>query len=136
MVKIELKFTSPSKLETLNNPTEVNKVQWTYGGNNEYPLSLDIEKWQICSDVNGKAAYITNWLVNQETNAMVLPEESGDSYSKIDFAFVVSMLGQIVKRDDLIRYLNDLKEAFENIDTDEQKVPKHENTDENRNNNQ
>jgi hypothetical protein len=136
MTKIELKFTSPIKLETLSSPTKVNKVQWTYGGNNEYPLNLDIEMWQICSDANEKAAHITNWFVNQEINAMVLPEESDDSYSKIDFAFAVSMLGQIVKRNDLIRYLSGLKEAFAKMDADEQKVSKHENMDENGNNNQ
>jgi hypothetical protein len=123
MRKIELKFTSPSKLETLDSSTKVNKVQWFYGEDNEYPLSLDIEQWQICSDVNGKVAHITDWLVKEETNAMILQEESNTSYKKIDFAFAVSMLGQLVNRNDLVQYLSGLKEAFENTDADTPKVP-------------
>jgi hypothetical protein len=58
MEKIQLKFTSPGKLETLSSSTEINKVVWTYGDSSEYPLSLDITKWHVCSDVNGKTSML------------------------------------------------------------------------------
>jgi hypothetical protein len=36
------------------------------------------------------------------------------------------MLGQIVNRNDLVRYLSGLEEAFEKIDADTPKTPKQE----------
>jgi hypothetical protein len=66
---------------------------------------------------------------------MLLPEESDSSYSKIDFAFAVSMLGQVVNKNDLVRYLLELQEEFENMSSDLPETPKQDIEDSNNNNN-
>lgn len=112
MEKLELKFVAPRVLDELREAKPLDKEQWFYNADKTMPLSLDIENWQICCEANNINAHITEWRVNQDSNAMVVDNEESD-YEKISFPFSAAMLGQIVRKEDLIRFLGELQEAFE-----------------------
>ncbi len=111
MEKLELRFTAPKVLNELKESQSLDKKQWFFGGDESMPLLLDIDNWIIHCDANNTEAHITNWKVNQDKNAMIVEED--ENYENITFSFSASMLGQIVKKDDLIRFLGELQEVFQ-----------------------
>lgn len=74
---------------------------------------LNLDNWTIYSD-RGQTAHITEWKVNQNAHSMVLGQAGGDNYQKIDLAFVISMLGQLMSHNDLVNYLEQLRKEFIN----------------------
>lgn len=103
----ELKFEAPRYLNELREATQTNKQQWTHGSSSA-PLVLELDTWEI--GYEGTFAHITEWHVNQSNCTMIL--EAGTGYEEIDFPFCVAMLGQIVSREDFLKYFSELQEEF------------------------
>ena len=101
-------------LYELNNAKEAvlfNKYNWFYGGDLSNKLWLNLDNWTIYSD-RGQIAHITEWKVNQNAHSMVLGQDAGNNYQKIDLPFAMAMLGQLVSREDLVCYLKQLPKEF------------------------
>ena len=111
-MELVLKFSAPQELNNLKNASSLEKYTWVYGSNSSEELKLDLETWVISSEKQEKSAHITQWKVNQQEHSMILEEDSNESYQEIDLSFAVAMLGQLVGREDLIRYLKQLKKEF------------------------
>ena len=111
-MELVLKFSAPQELNNLKNASSLEKYTWVYGSNSSEELKLDLETWVISSEKQEKSAHITQWKVNQQEHSMILEEDSNESYQEIDLSFAVAMLGQLVSREDLIRYLKQLKKEF------------------------
>lgn len=103
----ELKFEAPRYLNELREATQTNKQQWTHGSSSA-PLVLELDTWEI--GYEGTFAHITEWHVNQSNCTMIL--EAGTGYEEIDFPFCAAMLGQIVSREDFLKYFSELQEEF------------------------
>ena len=111
-MELVLKFSAPQELNNLKNASSLEKYTWVYGSNSSEELKLDLDTWIISSKEQEKSAHITQWKVNQQEHSMILEEDSNESYQEIDLSFAVAMLGQLVGREDLIRYLKQLKKEF------------------------
>ncbi len=111
-MELVLNFLAPQELNNLKEAGSLEKYTWVYGSNSSEELKLDLETWVISSEKQEKSAHITQWKVNQQEHSMILEEDSNESYQEIDLSFAVAMLGQLVGREDLIRYLKQLKKEF------------------------
>jgi hypothetical protein len=114
MSKIKLEFKSPKALNDLKQGEEVAKEIWKYFKIPNSELTIDLENWNIECSENSKKDKITNWLVNEQEHQMQLNDETEiDNFEELSYTFAVSMLGQLVDRVDLIKYLTSLQVAFE-----------------------
>lgn len=111
-MELVLNFLAPQELNNLKEAGSLEKYTWIYGVNSSDELKLDLDTWIISSKEQEKSAHITQWKVNQQEHSMILEEDSNESYQEIDLSFAVAMLGQLVGREDLIRYLKQLKKEF------------------------
>lgn len=111
-MELVLNFSAPQELNNLKEAGSLEKYTWIYGVNSSDELKLDLDTWIISSKEQEKSAHITQWKVNQQEHSMILEEDSNESYQEIDLSFAVAMLGQLVGREDLIRYLKQLKKEF------------------------
>ena len=111
-MELVLNFSAPQELNNLKEAGSLEKYTWIYGVNSSGELKLDLDTWIISSKEQEKSAHITQWKVNQQEHSMILEEDSNESYQEIDLSFAVAMLGQLVSREDLIRYLKQLKKEF------------------------
>jgi hypothetical protein len=111
-MELVLNFSAPQELNNLKEAGSLEKYTWIYGVNSSDELKLDLDTWIISSKEQEKSAHITQWKVNQQEHSMILEEDSNESYQEIDLSFAVAMLGQLVSREDLIRYLKQLKKEF------------------------
>lgn len=111
-MELVLNFSAPQELNNLKEAGSLEKYTWIYGVNSSDELKLDLDTWIISSKEQEKSAHITQWKVNQQEHSMILEEDSNESYQEIDLSFAVAMLGQLVRREDLIRYLKQLKKEF------------------------
>ena len=111
--RIELKFIALNELNNVKGMVFFNKYNWFYGADLSNKLWLNLDNWTIYSD-RGQTAHITEWKVNQNAHSMVLGQAGGDNYQKIDLAFVISMLGQLMSHNDLVNYLEQLRKEFIN----------------------
>ncbi len=114
MSKIKLEFKSPKALNNLKQGEEVTKEIWKYCKIPNSELTIDLENWNIECSENSKKDKITNWLVNEQEHQMQLNDETEiDNFEELSYPFAVSMLGQLVDRAELIKYLTSLQVAFE-----------------------
>ena len=111
-MELVLNFSAPQELNNLKEAGSLEKYTWISGVNSSDELKLDLDTWIISSKEQEKSAHITQWKVNQQEHSMILEEDSNESYQEIDLSFAVAMLGQLVSREDLIRYLKQLKKEF------------------------
>ena len=109
--RIELKFIALNELNNVKEAVLFNKYNWFYGGDLSNKLWLNLDNWTIYSD-RGQIAHITEWKVNQNAHSMVLGQDAGNNYQKIDLPFAMAMLGQLVSREDLVCYLKQLPKEF------------------------
>jgi len=109
--RIELKFIALNELNNAKEAVLFNKYNWFYGGDLSNKLWLNLDNWTIYSD-RGQIAHITEWKVNQNAHSMVLGQDAGNNYQKIDLPFAMAMLGQLVSREDLVCYLKQLPKEF------------------------
>jgi len=109
--RIELKFIALNELNNAKEAVLFNKYNWFYGGDLSNKLWLNLDNWTIYSD-RGQIAHITEWKVNQNAHSMVLGQDGGNDYQKIDLPFAMAMLGQLVSREDLVCYLKQLPKEF------------------------
>ena len=125
MAKFKLEFISPKVLNNLKSGQFASKVVWGYNNVPNTDLTIDTDDWNIECVMSSKKGNITEWLVNEETNQMILnSEENKDGYSEIEYPFAISMLGQLVDRTDLIRYLVSLQNTFDGLDKDKSEEQK------------
>lgn len=114
MSKIKLEFKSPKALNNLKQGEVLTKETWNYSSVPNSELTIDLENWNIECAENSKKDKITNWLVNEQEHKMLLKDEDvKDNFEELSYPFAVSMLGQLVDRNDLIKYLTSLQVAFE-----------------------
>lgn len=114
MEQLVLKFVSPRELNELKATATLEKVSWGYGDDPNAELELNLDDWTINCEAQGKSSHITKWKVNQEKYSFSL-EQDVDGYEQIDLAFAMSMLGQLVNRELLIKYLKQLQIEFEKM---------------------
>jgi hypothetical protein len=114
MSKIKLEFISPKVLNNLKHGHFTNKVVWGYDNVPGTDLTIDTDNWNIeCVGFSQKGS-IMDWLVNEDTNPMVLKSGvSKEDNSEIEFPFAVAMLGQLAGPNNLIRNLASLQETFD-----------------------
>jgi hypothetical protein len=114
MGKIKLEFISPKVLNNLKYGQFADKVVWGYNNIPDTGLTIDTDDWNIECIAIAKKGIITDWLVDEETYQFVLKgNDSADNYGEIQYPFAVAMLGQLVDRKDLIKYLDLLQNAFD-----------------------
>ncbi|MDR1221367.1 MAG: hypothetical protein LBL07_00620 [Tannerella sp.] len=111
--KFKLEFASPKLLNELQQGQYADKVVWNYHNTLDLELILDADDWHIECPANGKTGKLADWVVNEDTCQFALKDEEGiDNYTELEYPFAVAMLGQLVERTDLIRYLISLQEVL------------------------
>lgn len=117
--KFKLEFASPKTLNELTQGQFAEKVVWGYNDVPNSELVVDADNWHIECPSNGKIGKLTDWLVNEKTYQFTLKgEATSDDYVEIEYPFAVAMLGQLVDRTDLIRYLASLQKVFGQMQSD------------------
>lgn len=114
MEQLVLKFVSPREFNELKASATLKKVSWGYGDDPNAELKLNLADWTINCEAQGKSSHITKWRVSQDKHSFSL-EQDVDGYEQIDLAFAMSMLGQLVNKELLIKYLKQLQDEFEKI---------------------
>ncbi|GIM59641.1 hypothetical protein [Capnocytophaga canimorsus] len=114
MEQLVLKFVAPREFNELKATATLEKVSWGYRDDPNAELKLNLDDWTINCEAQGKSSHITKWKVSQDKYSFSL-EQDVDGYEQIDLAFAMSMLGQLVNREQLIKYLKQLQDEFEKM---------------------
>lgn len=103
---IELCFASPSKVAA---GIDAKPVIWKYGDTNNN-LYFDLTSASIISPVDAKSSLCKNWQINENNSTMLLAEPIKEGYRKMDIAFAIAMIGQlIINRFGIAKYTETLK---------------------------
>jgi len=106
---IKLIFKSPSELNSLSSASKLSPTEWKFKSQDGEVLELDTENWQIL--YSGSSTKIDKWVVDESNYTMDL-KENNPNLKDLDYAFAVSMIGQLVDRTKLIEYLKSLGEVY------------------------
>lgn len=118
--KFKLEFASPKALNELTQGQFTEKVIWSYNDDPNSELVIDADNWHIECLSNGKTGKLIDWLVNEKTHQFAIKgEATSEDYVEIEYPFAVAMLGQLVDRTDLIRYLASLQKTFGQMKSDD-----------------
>ncbi len=120
-MKLKLTFHSPEWLNNLDKTSTREPPIWTISGVDSDDLAfIDIEQMTIVNDTGDRSVPLKEVLIYQQKNRFYLPknEDLEDNAQEvgarpIDFTFASSMLGQLLKGDDLISALKSLSFHFE-----------------------
>ncbi len=111
-----LSFQSPTTLNNAKEAFDADKHTWfhaSHKGNDNGILELDSDTWNISCPENKISEPINHWMVDEENYTMKLQDEKIEgNFKALDYAFAVSMIGQLLPANKLIAYLTDLQEIF------------------------
>jgi len=114
--KIVLEFMSPNELNSLATSIEKKGKLWKYIGEEDSNLVLDISDWTIECDKKAIKTPITDWVVDESQYTMKIKDDSTDgNFEDLSYSFAVSMIGQLVDKNELVRYLSSLQTIFLNV---------------------
>lgn len=107
---IQLIFKSPKELNSLSSSTNLTAHEWRFKSIDGSILELNTDNWEIS---NGQLSVkINKWGVDESNKLMDL-KDNNKELDDLDYAFAVSMIGQLVDRSKLIQYLKSLSEVYE-----------------------
>lgn len=106
---IKLIFKSPSELNSLSSASKLSPTEWKFQSKEGVVLELNTDNWEIST--GDSSTKIDKWVVD-ETNYTMDLKENDPNLKELDYAFAVSMIGQLVDRTKLIEYLKSLGEVY------------------------
>jgi len=110
---INLKFHSPSLLNSLNDTSTEEPKEWHIlsSGDDMKMAVLNLETMSIQEEGNNEqSAFLKEMFVNEDKNLFYF--EQFDNSSKLDFPFASSMLGQLLVGKEFIDALKRLNEHY------------------------
>lgn len=113
---MKLIFQSPSILNNSKETIDISKHTWahaSYKGFDNGKLELNVDNWKISCEDNKISESLDEWMVDEDNYVMKLKTEKIDgNFKPLDYAFAVSMLGQLVPSGKLIDYLKSLQTYY------------------------
>jgi hypothetical protein len=113
MSTFKLRFHNPNFLNHNKVAIDEDKPQWHHIDGSD--LEINIEDWVI-HKINKKGSCLLSKCEIDENNHIVrfTGETHEGEFKLIDHAFAISMLGQIIPKEELIHYLKQMENTFDN----------------------